>query len=296
MVMLGTTLLYAALGEILTERTGMLNLGVEGMMLVGAVSGFYVAYVTGNPLLGVVAALIGGAVLALLHAYITISLHANQIVSGLSLTIFGTGLSQYLGAPLVGLPLQHSLQPLAIPLLSSIPIVGPILFQQNYLVYATYILIPLAWYVLFRTRIGLHMRAVGENPATADAMGVNVVRVRYIFTVIGGALCGLGGVYLSLAYAPTWLDNMTAGRGWIAIALVMFARWNPLLGMVGAYAFGLIDILALRMQALGTSVPSFFLAMLPYIMTILILAVFSGNRRGASGPLSLGLDYDRESQ
>lgn len=292
----GTPILYAALGEILAERAGVLNLGLEGMMLVGAVSGFMTAVKTSNPWLGVLAALLAGGVLALVHAFLTIHLRANQVVSGLALTIFGTGLSAFLGKPLIGIPAPQTFKPVAIPVLAQIPILGPVVFQQDYLVYLSYLLVPLLWFFLYRTRPGLHLRAVGENPAAADAMGVGVYALRYMYVAIGGMLAGVAGAYLSLAYAPTWLENMTAGRGWIAIALVIFAMWDPVRALLGSYLFGGVDALGFRIQAVGALIPSFFLNMLPYIFTILvlILATRQGSRRGALGPGALGLPYDRE--
>ena len=292
----GTPILYAALGEILAERSGVLNLGLEGMMLVGAVSGFMAAVKTSNPWLGLMVAALAGGVLALIHAFLTINLRANQVVSGLALTIFGTGLSGFLGKPLIGIPAPQTFKPVTIPLLGKIPLLGPILFQQDYLVYLSYLLVPILWFYLYRTRPGLHLRAVGENPAAADAMGVGVFSLRYLYVAVGGMLAGIGGAYLSLAYAPTWLENMTAGRGWIAIALVIFSMWDPVRALLGSYLFGGVDALGFRIQAVGAMIPSFFLNMLPYIFTILvlILATRLGSRRGAAGPGALGLPYDRE--
>lgn len=292
----GTPILFAALGEILTERSGILNLGVEGMMLVGAVSGFAFAISTGNPWLGVAGAMMAGGLMASIHAFLTVTLQANQVVTGLALTLFGTGLSGFLGKPFIGLPLVNTFKPMTLGFLSDIPFIGPIFFHQDQLVYLSYLLVPAIWFLIYRTKAGLNLRAVGENPASADSLGVSVYRVRYIYVVAGGMLAGLGGAYLSIAYAPTWLEHMTAGRGWIAVALVIFATWNPLRAMIGSYIFGGIDALGFRAQAMGIMIPSFFLKMLPYIFTIVVLIVVTRkalvNRIGAPG--ALGLHYDRE--
>ncbi|MCR4425546.1 MAG: ABC transporter permease [Firmicutes bacterium] len=292
----GTPILYAALGELICERSGVLNLGVEGMMLVGAVSGFLAAVRTGNLALGVLAALVAGGAMALIHAFMTISLKVNQVVSGLALTLFGTGVSGYLGKSVIGVPLSVTFRAVSIPVLSSIPVVGPILFRHDLLVYVSYVLIPLAWFWLYRTRQGLHLRAVGESPETADALGVNVFAIRYVYVVLGGMLAGLGGAYLSMASAPSWIENMTAGRGWIAVALVIFAVWNPIRAMAGAYLFGGVDALGFRIQTLGVTVSSFFLKMLPYIFTVLVLIVVTARARGrrTGAPEALGTPYERE--
>lgn len=290
----GTPILFAALGEILAERSGVLNLGVEGMMLVGAVSGFLVTVRTGSPWLGVLGALVAGGLMALIHAVLCVGLRANQVVSGLALTLFGTGLSGYLGKPLIGVPAPSTFRAVDVPLLGDIPFLGPVVFGHDYLVYTSYLLVPALWFFLYRTRPGLHMRAVGENPAAGDAMGINVAWTRYIYTVAGGVLAGAAGAYLSLAYAPTWLENMTAGRGWIAVALVIFAGWNPLVALAGSYLFGGVDALGLRIQAVGTVIPSFFLSMLPYVFTILVLLISARGRRRVGAPAALGLAYDRE--
>lgn len=292
----GTPLLYAALGEILCERSGVLNLGVEGMMLVGAVCGFLAAVETKSPGAGVVAAMLAGGALAAVHAFMTVTLRVNQIISGLALALFGTGVSSYLGKHLIGVPLPVNPVPLPIPGLAEIPFLGPVLFRQDPLVYASYLLVPLTWFWIHRTRPGLHLRAVGENPATADAMGVSVYRVRYGCILAGGMLAGLGGAYLSLFYAPCWVENMTAGRGWIALALVIFAVWSPMRAMAGAWLFGGIEALGFRIQVLGAVVSPFFLKMLPYLFTIVVLVFFTAwNRRKRIGaPEALGLPYERE--
>jgi simple sugar transport system permease protein len=293
----GTPILYAALGEIITERAGVLNLGVEGMMLVGAVTGFMVAARTGNPWLGFLAALLAAGVMAAIFAFLTITLRANQVVTGLALTIFGTGLSGFLGKPFVGVPLARSFQPAAIPLLTDLPVIGPIFFRHDPLVYLTYILVPLLWYYFYRTRPGLNLRAVGENPAAADALGVNVFALRYIYVIIGGMLAGAGGAFLSLAYAPSWLENMTAGRGWIAVALVIFAVWDPVKAILGSYLFGGVDALTYTLQAATRiAIPSFFLKMLPYILTLVVLIIATRQTlvKHIGAPGALSIPYDRE--
>ncbi|WP_227765370.1 ABC transporter permease [Zhaonella formicivorans] len=292
----GTPILFAALGEILTERAGVLNLGVEGMMLVGAVTGFMTTVATSNPWLGVGAAALSGGALALVHAFLSITLRANQVVSGLALTLFGTGFSGYIGKSLVGVPAPATFKPVIVPFLGNIPVLGEIFFRHDYLVYITYLLVPLLWVYLYKTRSGLNLRAIGENPAASDALGVNVFFLRYLYVIVGGMLAGLGGAYLSLAYAPTWLENMTAGRGWIAVALVIFASWDPAKALVGAYIFGGVDAMGYRLQAVGVSVSAFFLKMLPYILTIVVLIITTRQtmKKHVGAPGALGLAYDRE--
>lgn len=291
----GTPILYAALGELIIERAGIINLGVEGIMLIGAVTGFIVSVVYDNSWLGLLAAMLAGGVITSIHAFLTITLRANQVVSGLALTLFGTGLSGYLGKAYIGIPVKHpfSVQPL--PLLKDIPIVGTVLFNHDLLVYISFLLVPLLWAFMYRTRPGMLLRAIGENPAAADAIGAKVFALRYVYVILGGMLCGIGGAYLSLAYAPSWLENMTAGRGWIAVALVIFALWNPLRAMVGAYLFGGIDALGFHLQVLGVTISPFFLNMMPYLFTILVLVMVMRRQGGRlTAPGALGVPYDRE--
>ncbi|WP_312515653.1 ABC transporter permease [Anaerospora sp.] len=292
----GTPILLAALGEMLTELSGVLNLGVEGMMLVGAVTGFMAALHTGEPWWGLVTAIIAGGLMALIHAFLTITLRANQVVSGLALTIFGTGLSGYIGKSLIGLPLPVTFKPVSLPVLSDIPVLGPILFQHDVLVYISYGLVALLWFFLFRMKKGLELRSVGENPSAADLAGINVFIMRYVFVVAGGMLAGMAGAYLSLAYAPSWLENMTAGRGWIAVALVIFATWHPGKALLGSFLFGTIDVLGFHMQNFGIMIPSFFLKMLPYAITIAVLIVVTRETktRRVAAPEALGIPYNRE--
>ncbi len=289
----GTPILYASLGELITERAGILNLGVEGMMLVGAVTGFMVTVQTGNHWLGFCAGMFFGGLVALIHAILTVTLRANQVVSGLALTMFGTGFSGYLGQKMIGIPLESPFRAFNLLGLGKIPFIGTVFFQQDALVYLSYLLVPLCWYFLFRTNAGLNLRAVGEHPGAADAAGLNVALLRYLAVFVGGVLSGAGGAYLSLAYSPSWVQNMTAGRGWIAVALVIFAMWNPLKAIVGAYLFGGIEALGFRLQAVGITISPFFLKMLPYLFTIFVLVLVTSGRN-AGAPAALGLPYERE--
>ncbi len=291
----GTAVLFAALGEIVTEKSGVLNLGVEGMMLTGAVAGFMTAYRTDSLWLGVLVAMLAAGLLALVHAFLTVTLKANQVVSGLALTMFGTGLSAYLGKSIIGIPAKSVFRPVPLTFLADIPVLGTIFFQQNLLVYVSYVLALVLWFMLFKTKTGLLLRAVGENPAAADAMGINVFLVRYLAVGFGGMLAGLGGAYLSLSYAPAWLENMTSGRGWIAVAMVIFAAWNPLRALLGSYFFGGIDALGFRLQIIGISTSSFFLRMLPYLLTIAVLILTNiRNKKKSTAPAALSVPYDRE--
>jgi len=303
----GTPLLFASLGELLAERSGVLNLGVEGMMLVGAVMGFWtVQRVHSNTgvvlFLALVVAAIIGAVLASIHAFLVITLRASQIVSGLALTIFAgaVGLSSYLGNDLnlADSPASHTFNAVFPQSMQNWPIVGPIVFGQNVLVYASWALVVLIWLYLSRTRPGLNVRAVGESPAAADSMGINVTRYRYAHTLLGGALAGIAGATVTLAITPQWVDGITGGAGWIAIALVIFAFWRPELCLVGAYFFGALQALAPQLQArdihLGPTV--LWTNALPYVMTIVVLVVVSsGTARSRLGaPAALGNPYARE--
>lgn len=298
-VVAGTPLLFATIGEIITERSGNLNLGVEGMMLMGAVMGFMVGMMTGNAALALAAAMIAGACGALIFAFLTITLKANQVVSGLTLTIFGTGLSNFVGQPLVGQIAPESIRnffrPYSIPLLGDIPVIGPILFRQDAFVYLGYTAAILLGIYLYKTNKGLNLRAVGENPAAADAVGINVALYKYLHTLLGGALCGLGGAYLSLVYVPAWQEGVTAGRGWIAVALVIFATWNPFKALFGAYLFGGLDIIGFRMQGLGINMSQYFIDMLPYVVTITVLVGVSMRKsKEKAPPKGLGNAYFRE--
>ncbi len=290
----GTPLLFGTLGEVYTERSGVLNLGVEGLMIMGSVTAFGVAFTTGNVWLAVALAALAGGLLALVHAFVTITLKVNQVVSGLAITMIGLGVSGIMGKQYIGQPLGVRFAPLEIPVLSDLPILGPLLFQFDPLVYISILLAPALWFVLYRTRWGLSLRSVGENPATADTLGVNIVVVRYLAVFFGGLLAGVGGAYLSVVYAPSWIEGMTAGAGWIVIALTIFAMWDPLRALLGAYLFGGVRVLQYRLQPLGIS-PN-LLAMLPFIFTILVLMASAGEamRRRIGAPAALMQPYSRE--
>ena len=287
-----TPLVLAALGELVTEKSGVLNLGVEGMMLVGAVAGFIGALESGNLYLGLLVAMVMGTVIALIHAVLTISFGANQVATGLALTIFGSGLSAFVGADYVGKTIV-GLQPQGIPIFKSIPILGLALFNQDILVYGSVVLVVLVRWFLRSTRAGLVLRSIGESPDSADALGLPVTGIRYLAVMFGGALAGLAGAYLSLAYTPLWAENMTAGRGWIAIALVVFATWKPERILFGAYLFGGVSAIQLVLQALGVNVSPYLLSSLPYLVTILVLVLISrnGTRIQLGAPATLGQPF-----
>ena len=288
-------LMYASTGEILTERSGTLNLGLEGVMLVGAVMAYVTAYHTQSLALSVLVALAVGALVGLVFAFMTVTLQANQVVCGLALVTLGSGLSGFIGKDVGGTTLPVSFQKVAIPGLSDIPILGEIFFQQDLMVYGLYILVPLLYLFLFKTGPGPRLRALGENPAALDAAGVRVYLLRYLYAMAGTAIVSLGGAYTTLAFTPTWIDNITAGNGWIAAALVIFAFWNPLYAALGSIFFGLINVLALRLQLTGVPIPSFFISMLPYVCTIAVLVLSALGREGrlSKAPKALGSYYDR---
>jgi ABC-type uncharacterized transport system permease subunit len=287
-----TPLLIAAIGELVVERSGVLNLGVEGMMVMGAVTGFGVALTTGSPLLGVLAAIIVGALFSLLFGFLTLTLVTNQVATGLALTLLGLGLSGMIGESFVGQP-GIKLGTLYIPSLSDLPFVGKLFFGQDPIFYLSILLtFGVAWF-LFRTRAGLTLRSVGDNHGSAHALGINVIAIRYLAVMFGGACAGLAGGFLSLVYTPQWIENMTAGRGWIALALVVFASWRPLRVLAGAYLFGAVSIGQLHAQALGIGIPSQLLSSLPYLATIVVLVLISRNRRLTmiNTPASLGRPF-----
>jgi general nucleoside transport system permease protein len=287
-----TPLLLAAIGELVVERSGVLNLGVEGMMAVGAVCGFGAALMTGSPLIGIFAAIAAGMLLSLLFAFLTLTMVSNQVATGLALTLLGLGLAGLIGEGFVGQP-GVRLERIHIPGLSDIPFAGPILFGQDILVYASLAIVAAVSYLLFRTKTGLIVRAVGDSHQSAHALGYSVIGVRYLCVMFGGACSGLAGGYLSLAYTPQWVENMTAGRGWIALALVVFASWIPWRTVAGAYLFGTITILGFSLQAVGVGIPSQLLSALPYIVTVLALVVISGNKAltRANTPACLGQPF-----
>ena len=288
----GTPLVYAALGELVTEKSGVLNLGVEGMMLVGAVVAFIVAANSKSPWLGLGAGMCAGAALSLIFAVVTLTLQANQVASGLALSLFGVGLSAFVGLDYVSVVIEP-FRPLAIPGLSDLPVIGKMLFGHNPLVYLSLVLFAAIQWFLFRTRGGLILRAVGESPQSAHAIGYPVIRIRYLAVLFGGACAGLGGAYLSIAYNPSWTENMTAGRGWIALALVVFATWKPWRVLAGAYLFGGVTLAQFQAQALGVEIPSQYLSMLPYVATIVVLAIISRDAAviRLNAPASLGRPF-----
>jgi len=287
-----TPLAYAAFGELVTERSGVLNLGVEGMMIVGAIAGFAVAYQTGNLGLGFGAGILAGIILSLIFAVLTQTLQTNQVATGLALTLFGVGLSAFVGRSYVGLTLD-GLHPISVPVLSDIPFFGPLLFHFDIVVYGSLFLsFGLKWF-FGRSHWGMVVRAVGESPASAHAIGYPVIGIRYMTILFGGAMSGLAGAYLSLAITPLWVEGMSAGRGWIALALVVFATWKPMRVMFGAYLFGGVTLLQFYGQGMGIHVPSEMLSMLPYLVTILVLVLISRNPKiiFLNQPMSLGQSF-----
>ncbi|MBK8419118.1 ABC transporter permease [Candidatus Villigracilis saccharophilus] len=304
----GTVLLFATIGELFSERAGVLNLGVEGMMLIGAMSAFSTTIATGNPWLGVLVAMFFAGLVSQIHAFIVITLQADQVVSGLSLTFLGAGISLVLGEGLSKAGTVSLLPNFSIPLLSLIPVIGKIFFtSQSVLVYIGYLLVPLSWYYINRTRPGLHLRAVGEYPSAADALGISVFRMRYFYVFVGGMLAGLAGATISLAVSPGWFSELTTGgQGWIAIGLVIFAQWDPVRAALGSYAFGALRRLILDIQGplllFGFNNPfyynpylGFFLQMLPYLFTVVVLVIGSREamRKRIGAPAALGNPYIR---
>ena len=287
-----TPLLIAALGELVVERSGVLNLGVEGMMVMGAVVGFAVSLSTGSAWLGVLAAIIAGALFSLPFAFLTLSLVTNQVATGLALTLAGLGLSGLIGELFVG-QAGVRLANIHIPVLTELPVVGRLLFGQDPIFYISFLLVAAVSWFLFKTRAGLTLRSVGDNHTSAHALGIPVIKVRYLAVMFGGACAGLAGAHLSLVYTPQWVENMTAGRGWIALALVVFASWRPWRVVGGAYLFGAVTIGQLHAQALGLGIPSQLLSALPYLATIIVLVLISGNRRMTmmNTPASLGRPF-----
>ncbi len=291
----GTPLVYAALGELIVEKSGVLNLGVEGMMLVGAVSGFIAMAKTESLILAVAWGMTAGALMSLIFAVLTLSLMANQVASGLALTIFGIGLSAFLGIDytsiaLIGIPDTH------IPFLSDIPVLGTLLFSYDILVYISLIFLAGIVWFLYKSRAGLVLRAIGESPKSGHALGFPVIGIRYLAVLFGGAMAGLGGVYLAVAYTPMWVEGMVAGRGWVSLALVVFATWRPMRILAGAYLFGGVTIMQFHIQGFGLEVPSQVLSMLPYLATIVVLVIISRDKNliKLNSPASLGITFHPE--
>lgn len=302
---LGTPLIFATVGEIITERAGILNLGLQGMMVIGAVTGFWATFTTGNLAIGVLVAMIAGAALSSIHAFTSITLRVSQIVSGLALALFGTGLASFLGTagsePLVGnaLDLESTFRPIFVGGLADLPLVGPLIFGHDVLVYLSWFAAGAASYYVFRTRMGLSLRSVGEDPASAEAAGINVTWVRYVHVLIGGALAGLGGAYFSLALVPTWQDGLIGQAGWIAIALVILASWRPWRAIGAAYLFGAAEHVQFTLQTLGepwSNIPASLLAMLPFVLAIIAMIVLTSGKRARllGAPEALAIPYFRE--
>ena len=294
-----TPLLFATLGELLTEKSGSMNLGVEGMMLMGAVIGFMGAYNTGNVGVAILGAFLAGGIGGLIFAVITVTLRANQVVTGLTLSIFGAGFSSFVGDPMIGFSVPASVQDFfakaPIPILSDIPFIGPIFFRQDVFVYLGYLVVIFMAAYMYKTRAGLNMRAIGENAAAADASGVSINLYKYGHIIAGGGLCGLGGAYLALVTVPIWQADVVNGRGWIAVALVIFASWNPIKALGGAFLFGALSILGLRLQSMGIHVSQYLVDMLPYIATILIVIISTHkNKKENQPPANLSVSYFRE--
>lgn len=292
-------LVFATIGEIYSEKSGNLNLGVEGMMIMGAVVGFVCGYTTSSVMLALLGALFAGAFGALIYSVLTITLRSNQEVTGLALTIFGTGFASFFGKNYVGMTIPENIKNFfsttKIPVLSKIPFVGEIFFSQNIFVYLGYLLVIFTLFYFNKTRWGLNLRAVGESCSSADASGVNITLYKYVHTIIGGALAGLGGAYLSLVAIPVWQDGVTGGRGWIAVALVIFASWNPLRAMFGAILFGGLDILGFRLQGAGINISQYLIDMLPYLCTIIVIIISTRkNKLEDRPPKSLAMPYFRE--
>ncbi len=299
-ITVGTPILFGALGETLGQKAGNMNLGAEGLMLMGAVVGFKTAYTVQNPGLALLAAALTGAAFALVFALLTVTLRCNQTITGLTLTTFGQGFANFIGSSSVGTRLPENFTAhftsLKLPLLGDIPLIGPIFFQQNILVYFSYALVALVAVYLYRTRAGLRLTMVGENPAAADVIGISVNRYKYAHILVSGLLYGIGGAYICFTTIPTWQNDIVAGKGWIAVALVIFAAWNPIKGFFGSALFGLMLILGVRLQQFGLPISLYFFDMLPYLMTILILYFGSFRKGGTGEPAGLGSSYFRESR
>jgi simple sugar transport system permease protein len=287
-----TPLLLAATGELITEKSGVLNLGVEGMMLVGAIAGFAVTHHTDSVLLGVIASIGAGMGISFIFGFLTLTLQANQVASGLALTIFGRGFSALVGAGYVGIA-GPTLPKLSHSFLLDIPFFGPVIFGQDCLIYFSFIILALTGWFLYKSHLGLILRAVGDSHDAAHAIGYPVIKIRYCATLFGGAMAGLAGAYMSLSYSPLWAEDMTAGRGWIALALVVFAAWRPIWLLIGSYLFGSIMYLSLYVQGLGISIPSQFVSALPYVGTVIVLVIISRDRRRIrlNQPASLGKPF-----
>jgi ABC-type uncharacterized transport system permease subunit len=297
-VIYAVSVLYATVGEIFSQRAGIMNLGLEGIMLMGAVSGYLVAVHQKNLGLAMLVVILTGAALGLVFAFITVTLRADQTVTGMAMLTFGTGLSGFLGKSVSGVNANLAFEPVAIPGLSAIPVIGPALFNQNILVYCMYLIIPVSVIYLNRTRPGMILRSLGENPAALDSAGYNVYALRYAYVIFGCIMTAVGGAFQSLAYTNFWSDNMTSGKGWIAVALVVFSAWNPLMAVFGALLFGAISIIGIDIQMAFTNVPSQLFAAGPYLATIIALILTTGNfrKKRSEAPAALCIPYDRENR
>ena len=297
-VVYAVSILYAAIGEIFSQRAGIMNLGVEGIMLMGAVSGFLTAYYTENLVLAMLAVLIVGALLGLVFAFLTVTLQADQTVCGMAFLIFGSGLSGFIGKNVTGMISAVKFEKFSIPLLSKIPVIGEIFFKQDILVYLMYIIVPLSMLYIYKTRPGMILRALGENPAALDAAGINVFALRYAYVMFGCAMMAVSGACISLSYTNFWNEGMTGGKGWIAFSLVAFSGWNPAYAVLGALLFGGISIIGMNMQIYLPGIPSQFYGMLPYVATVVALIITTGSlfRNHSEEPAALCQKYDRESK
>jgi general nucleoside transport system permease protein len=292
----GTPLLFATLGGILSERAGVINLGIEGMMLIGAVMAYIMSVTMGSLALSIAVSMLAAGALGFLLAFLSVTLKANQIVAGLGITLFATGLSSYLGKPFGGRQVSNAIPTLHLGWLDPVPVLGPIFAHLNVLVWISFVAVILIHLYLFKTPWGLHLRSVGDSPSTSDAAGIRVFRYQYWHVIVGSMLCGLAGASLILVFTPSWNEGLISGRGWIAFALIIFARWNPVRALLCAYLFGAFESLGFRMQLLGDAVPPYFLKMMPYLMTIFVLMFVGWRNRGRPNgkPESLGVPYVRE--
>ncbi len=297
-IVYAVSVLYAAIGEIFSQRAGIMNLGLEGIMLMGAVSGYLVAVHKQNLALAMLTVIFVGAILGLVFAFVTVTLQADQPVAGMAMLTFGTGLSGFIGKEVSGVNANLKFEAFDIPLLSRIPIIGQSFFHQNLLTYIMYILLPVAMIYIYKTRPGMILRSLGENPATLDSAGYNVFALRYAYVTLGSVLTAVSGAFVSLAYTNFWSDGMTSGKGWIAVALVVFASWNPLIAVFGALLFGAVSVIGVDIQVYFTGIPSQFFSALPYVATIVALIFTTGNfrKKRSSAPAALCVPYDRENR
>ena len=295
-VVYAVSILYAAIGEIFSQRAGVINLGLEGIMLMGAVSGYITVVQTQNLLVSILVVILVGVVLGLIYAFLTVTLRANQIVCGLSMLTFGMGLSGFIGKSVSGISANMKFDKFDIPLLSQIPVVGDIFFHQDLLVYIMYLIIPLSIFYIYKTKQGMILRSLGENPAALAVEGINIFALRYVYVIFGCVMTAISGAYLSLAYTNFWSEGMTGGRGWIAAALVTFSSWKPKAAVWGALLFGGINIIGSNMQIYLPVIPSQFFSMFPYLATIIVLILASGSfrKKHTEAPSALGIPYEKE--